>query len=307
MMQITVLGSIMVDLVAYCREHPACGETVHGDRFEILSGGKGANQAIGCARMGSQSVMLGVVGNDRFADLPLQSLAGNGVDTSHVARLNGEETGTAFITVNSQADNTIIVLPGANDALETAHLGDLEGILEKSSALVVQLEIPLPVVEYAMRMADRMGIPILLDPAPARQVPDEMLAMASLITPNLQEVETLTGIRVECRDSATRAAHILHERKASRVIVKRGAAGCLISTGNTLHEIHGIPVKAVDTVGAGDCFAAALMVRWLECGDLIEACRFANAAAALKVQCPGAQAGIPSRQAVEALLKLENP
>ena len=302
-MQITVLGSIMVDLVAYCRQHPACGETVRGDRFEMLSGGKGANQAIGCARMGSRSVLLGAVGSDSFADLSLQSLSANSVDTSHVVRSGRSGTGTAFITVNSEAENTIIVIPGANDALETAHLGALEGVLKKSSAMVVQLEIPLPVVEHAMRMAHGMGIPILLDPAPARQVPDEMLAMASLITPNLQEVETLTGVRVQCRESAIQAANILHERKAARVIVKRGAAGCLISTGNTVHEIRGIPVKAVDTVGAGDCFAAALMVRWLECGDLLEACHFANAAAALKVQRPGAQAGIPSRQEVEAAIR----
>lgn len=304
-MQIVVVGSIMMDLVAYGSQYPACGESVMGDRFQMVSGGKGANQAIGCAKMGGEAVLLGAVGNDTFADLSLQSLARNGVNTRHVLHSDASGTGVAFITVNAEGENTIVVIRGANDDLEIKHLALFEKILENAAGLIVQLEIPLPVVKHVMSLAHGRGIPILLDPAPARQVPNELLAMASLITPNLQETETLTGIQVKNREDAIRAAKLLHGRKAARVIVKRGAEGCMISTENSLHEITGIPVKAMDTVGAGDCFAASLMVRWLECDDLVEACRFANAAAALKVQRHGAQDGIPLRREVEAFLESE--
>lgn len=301
-MNITVVGSIIVDLVARAERPPLRGETVTGESLSIVPGGKGANQAVACARMGCAVNLVGAVGSDAFAGIALKSLAQFGVVAEGVHRSDRSQTGLAFIVIDAASDNTILVLRGANDALPAAHLDRMADRIAAADALLVQLEIPLALVERAMRIAHRAGVPILLDPAPARQIPDSLLSLADFVTPNEQETRVLTGIDPATPEAALEAAGALHRRGARSVIIKRGAQGCTVSAGGKQANIEGFAAKAVDTVGAGDCFAGALISRWLETRDLFAACRFANAAAALKVQRPGAQSGIPSRSEVDAFL-----
>jgi ribokinase len=302
-MNVAVVGSIMVDLVARAERPPNRSETVTGESLSIAPGGKGANQAVACARMGCRVNLVGSVGSDAFAEIALKSLAECGVATDGIYRSGRSQTGIAFIVIDAASDNTILVLRGANDDLPDDHLDRMADRIAAADALLVQLEMPLPVVERAMQIARRAGVPILLDPAPARQIPDSFLALADFVTPNEQETKTLTGIDPATREAALEAADVLHRRGARNVIVKRGPQGCVVSADGNRTEIRGFPVKAVDTVGAGDCFAGALISRWLETRDLFAACRFANAAAALKVQRHGAQSGIPSRSEVDAFLR----
>ena len=302
-MNIVVVGSIIVDLVARSARYPARGETVTGESLTIVPGGKGANQAVACAKMGCSTRIVGAVGVDSFAEIALKSLASFGVGTDLVYRSPGSQTGLACIVIDASSNNTIVVIRGANDDLPADHIDRAAGLIAGADALLVQLEIPLPLVERAMNLAIRSGVPILLDPAPALQIPDGLLALADFIVPNEQETETLTGIAPATAETSFEAAAILHGRGARNVVIKRGPRGCVVSTAEYRRSIEGASVKAVDTVGAGDCFAGAMISRWLETRDLFQACRFANAAAALKVQRPGAQTGIPSRQEVDAALR----
>jgi ribokinase len=209
----------------------------------------------------------------------------------------------AFIVIGDRSENTILVLRGANDDMPAGHLERMAGRIGGADALLVQLEMPLPLVEAAMGIARRAGVPVLLDPAPALQVPDSLIALSDFITPNEQETRVLTGVDPATTEAALEAAAILHRRGARNVIVKRGADGCVASDGKAHWVVPGLPVRAVDTVGAGDCFAGAFISRWLVGRDFPGACRFANAASALKVQSNGAQAGIPTRAEVEELLR----
>ena len=302
-MRITVVGSIIVDLVARAARPPQRGESVTGESLSIVPGGKGANQALACARMGCAASLVGSVGGDGFADIALGTLRSAGVDLEGVFRSEGSRTGVAFIVIGDRSDNTILVLRGANDDMPPAHLERMAGLIGGADALLVQLEMPLPIVEAAMGIARRAGVPVLLDPAPALQVPDSLIALADFITPNEQETRVLTGVDPATTEAALGAAAILRRRGARNVIVKRGADGCVASDGTAHWVIPGLPVRAVDTVGAGDCFAGAFISRWLGSRDLAGACRFANAASALKVQRHGAQAGIPTRAEVEELLQ----
>lgn len=291
----------MVDLVTRCHRYPNRGETIGAESFTIIPGGKGANQAVACAKMGCETSLIGAVGTDPFAKIALGLLDQFGVHTKHVFQSTASATGTATIIIDGTSDNTILVSRGANSDLGLDHLECCAEIITQSDALLVQLEINLPIVQSAMRIARDAGVPILLDPAPAQPIPDSLLALADFVTPNAQETKTLTDVEPDSLDAAVRAAEILHCRGARQVIIKRGPAGCLASVGTRRESIDGIPVKPVDTVGAGDCFAGAFMARWLESRDLFDACRFANVAASLKVQRFGAQSGIPSRPEVDAL------
>ncbi|MDD5198487.1 MAG: ribokinase [Terrimicrobiaceae bacterium] len=299
-MKVAIVGSIMVDLVTRCQRYPERGETLSAEAFTIVSGGKGANQAVACAKMGCEATLIGAVGADPFAEIALGLLGGFGVNVRHIFHSAASATGTASIVIDGTSENTILVARGANNDLSVGHLDRCAEAISKSDALLVQLEIHLPVVERAMQIAHEAGIPILLDPAPAQQIPDRFLALADFVTPNAQEAKTLTKVEPIDLATARQAAAILHGRGARQVVIKRGPAGCLVSTGVREEVVEGIAVLPVDTVGAGDCFAGALIARWLETRDLVEACRFANAAASLKVQRPGAQSGIPSREEVDA-------
>ncbi len=210
--KIVVVGSIVVDLVAHAARYPARGETVTGESMAIVPGGKGANQAVACARMGCSTELVGAVGEDSFAVIALKSLADFGVGTGQVHRSARSPTGLASIVIDASASNTIVVIRGANDDLPADHLARAAALIAGADALLVQLEIPLARVEQAMEIALRSQVPILLDPAPARQISDRLLALADFITPNEQETETLTGIAPTTVQAAVAAAGVLHRR-----------------------------------------------------------------------------------------------
>ena len=303
-MKVVVVGSIMVDLVTRCQRYPHRGETALADSFTVVPGGKGANQAVACARMGCQTTLIGSVGTDSFAKVALGNLDAFGVDTQNIFPSASSPTGIAAIVIDNTSENTILVTRGANNDLNVEHVDRCAEVIARSDALLVQLEICLPPVERAMQIAHRAGVPILLDPAPAQEIPDSFLALADFITPNEQETKILTGIDSVNLDAANRATDILHQRGARGVVLKRGSQGCLVSSNDRRENIPGVAVQSMDTVGAGDCFAGALIARWLESRDLFDACRFANVAASIKVQRHGPQAGIPLRREVDAQFKL---
>lgn len=321
--RVTVLGSINIDLVAYTDRLPAGGETVLASSFETFPGGKGANQAVAAARMGARVAMLGRVGEDAFGDQLLDNLQANGVDVGLIKRSMGA-TGTALITVDRQGRNTIVVAPGANGKVLPADLDDWQAALTGADALLMQLEIPLETVLEAARRAKTSGAAVILNPSPARALPDELLDLADVLVMNEHETALISGMAATSRDQVERAAQTLLERGVDWVVVTLGEEGALaVSRREVLHS-PGFEVEAVDTVAAGDAFTGALAAALAESGvfsfrrtadgsksakrAMAEAVddniiRIANAAGALAVTVRGAQPSLPTRTQVEDFLR----
>ncbi|MEW6106267.1 MAG: ribokinase [Bacillota bacterium] len=300
---IVVLGSLNVDFVVRTSRRPAAGETVLGKSFQVHPGGKGANQAVAAAKAGRGKVALvGKVGNDPFSATLLDSLSKAGVCLDLVERTSDAPTGTAFITVDDHGENSIIVVPGANALCSRKDVDAARLLLREAKILLVQLEIPFDTVVYAVQVAREMGVTILLDPAPARPLPAELLSTVDIITPNEHEASVLTGREVVDIQSARVAAADLTSRGVRCAVVKLGARGVVLSQNNTLDHIPGFEVPATDTTAAGDAFAGGLAAALVEGRSLGEACFFANAVAALSVTKPGAQSSMPCREEVEEFI-----
>lgn len=285
---ITVIGSINMDLVTVAVRFPNQGETILGEQFLTTPGGKGANQAVAAARLGANVRMIGAVGDDSFGKELVRSLRYEGISVDHVKPVTHERTGIASITISEQ-DNRIIVVPGANHALTPEDLDSCESVIAESDVCLLQLEIPLPVVERAVSIAYRHGVRVIVNPAPAQPLPLVVLEQASFLTPNEHERTILFDKMDE-------------EAFADKLIVTEGAKGVRIWQDGQERLIPSFQVPVVDTTGAGDTFNGALAVALAEGKPLDEACRFANAAAALSVTKLGAQAGMPRRQEVESFL-----
>lgn len=290
---IAVLGSANMDLVAYVATAPRRGETVTGRAFRTAPGGKGANQAVAAARSGGAVSMIGAVGGDVFGARLREALSGSGVDTDGL-RTVGAESGTAHIVVDDDGGNAIVVVPGANGTVDGLAEGD-EPRIAAAGALLLQLEIPLAGVLAGARAAHRHGVRVVLTPAPARQLPPELLSVTDLLVPNEHEAELLTG---ESRPSAAADALLA---LVPEVVVTLGAAGSLYAArGAAPVHVPAPRVKAEDTTAAGDTFVGALAVALGEGRAMPEAMAWASAAAALSVQRPGAQASMPERAATDA-------
>ncbi|AEV20936.1 ribokinase [Geobacillus sp. G4] len=285
---ITVIGSINMDLVTVAARFPNQGETILGERFLTTPGGKGANQAVAAARLGANIRMIGAVGDDAFGQELIRSLQNEGISVDYVKPVTHGSTGIASITI-SERDNRIIVVPGANHALTPEDLDSCESVIAESDVCLLQLEIPLPVVERAVSIAHRHGVRVIVNPAPAQPLPPSVLEQASFLTPNEHERTILFDKMDE-------------EAFADKLIVTEGAKGVRIWQDGQERLIPSFQVPVVDTTGAGDTFNGALAVALAEGKPLDEACRFANAAAALSVTKLGAQAGMPRRQEVESFL-----
>ncbi len=294
-----VVGSINMDVVATTARHPAVGETVLGDDLRFVAGGKGANQAVAAARLEVPTALVGRVGVDSFGDALVAFLADQGVDISGVARADaGVPTGTALIVVDERSDNTIVVVPGANAtvAVNAADVGELADVV------VVQLEIPLPVVGEVLMLGRRGGARTILNAAPAMAVSPELLDLADFIVVNETELASLTGARPGA--SVVESASGLLGRDDQVVIVTLGAAGAVaVATGGAVLTVPGRAVTAVDSTGAGDCFVGALAAAVAAGTALSDAVRFANAAASLSVQRFGAGTGMPALSEVRAMLE----
>ncbi len=302
--QILVVGSSNLDYVINMENIPVVGETVMGTSFEMAFGGKGANQAYACARLGGNTCFLSAVGMDKDTDLMLQNFEKEKADISHILRLEQDPTGRAYIYVNAQGNNCIVVVSGANSSCTPAYLETCLPELEKANLVMLQMEIPQESVYYMIEQAYRLQKPILLNPAPAPDfIPDEILKKLDYITPNETELQKLTGILVEDLSSAKVAASTLIKKGVKNVIVTLGNNGALLVNHETCAHFPGKKVPVVDSTAAGDTFNAALAVYLTENHSIAEAIQFANYAGALSVSKKGAQSSVPKRSEVAAMIE----
>ncbi len=293
MTRIVVVGSINMDLVTVATRFPAPGETLLGERFLTVHGGKGANQAVAAARLGAEVSLVGTLGDDAFGAQMHEGLRDEGVDVSHVMRLDDCASGTASISV-ADGENQIVVVPAANARVTPAHVEAARELIAHADAVLVQMEIPLDAVEATLRLGHRLGVPVILNPAPAQKLPVDWLKLARYVTPNQLELATLLGA-----DPAEDFRQLM-QRAPCPVVLTRGAEGAWYrEQGEPAHQ-SSFKVDVVDSTGAGDTFNAALAVFLHE--GLPEAVRKACAAAALSVSKLGAQGGMPALTEVNALL-----
>jgi ribokinase len=295
---IVVVGSINMDLVAHTRQIPVPGQTVTGTAFDTTPGGKGANQAVAAAHLGYPVHMVGAVGDDVFGQALLDNLTKAGVDTSAVTRVPGP-SGVAPILIDEAGQNSIVVVPGANAKVDTAAVDRQSALIRSAGMVLCQLELPIATVSHLLALCAEAGVPIMLDPAPAAPLPDEVFRHASWFTPNETEAAFFLNEESTAEDSAK---HLL-SRGLKGVVLKRGSDGAYVAiAGGKAAWVKPFRVQAVDTVGAGDCFNGAFAVALLEGNDPFAAARFASAAAAISVTRAGAQASMPSRAEVDAFL-----
>jgi len=302
--KIVVVGSLNMDLVGCAPRIPVVGETIVGHTYLSEPGGKGANQAYAAAKLGGRVAMLGRVGSDDFGRQMRANLEQVGCDVSGLLSIPNCASGIALIFVADDGHNSIIIVPGANDRFSAEDVEASHGHLGGAAWVLLQLENPLATVLQAARAARSSGARVILDPAPARSLPQELFELADIITPNETEAAILADLppsRLD-PDQALGIARKLQARKAETVIVKLGDQGCLLVTPDGCQLLPAPPVKAVDTTAAGDEFNAGLAVGLSEGMDLAPACRFANAAAALSVTRLGAQASAPTRAELNAFL-----
>ena len=302
-MSVIVVGSLNMDLVARAPHLPAPGETVIGSSFSTAPGGKGANQAVAAARLGVPTRMVGRVGADAYGEALRESLRAAGVDTRLIETDMVSSTGVAIIAVDDAAENSIIVIPGANGQLDETDVARLAVHLAGCDALLLQLEVPLDVNLAAARAAQEAGVRVILDPAPAQALPDDLYRLIDILTPNQIEATHLTGIAIHDREDAVRAADALLAKGVRAVIVKLGAAGALYRSADAQGFVPAFEVEAVDTVAAGDAFNGGLAAALSDGLALPEAVRRGCAVAALAVTRSGAQSSMPTASEVEAFLQ----
>jgi len=290
---IVVVGSSNTDMVVVSDHLPGAGETVLGGRFFMNPGGKGANQAVAAARLGGTVTFIAKTGNDIFGKQSLQLLHAEGINTSYILVDNENPSGIALITVNRDGENCIVVASGSNAALSVSDLAALKEIIQRANTVLLQLEIPLSTVEFVAATAKAAGVKVILNPAPATHLPDQLLKNVDIITPNETEAEILTGIPIIDEVSATLAAEKLKGKGIKTVIITMGAQGALLLNDECCKIIPSISVKAVDTTAAGDVFNGALAVALSENNSISDAISFACKAAAISVTRLGAQASAP--------------
>lgn len=300
---IVVIGSLNMDFVVAVERLPMPGETIFGRGFRTIPGGKGANQAYAASKLAGADLtvrMVGRVGADSFGRALKANLAEVGVDVRAVLETGPEPTGVALIHVDAAGQNSITVAPGASALLSPKDIGSLED----ARCVLLQLEVPLETVAESLRKARQQAAIGILDPAPARELPNEILALADILTPNENEACVLAGVTPGRLDSTEAAAigRRIQERSAGAVIVKLGDRGCVYCATDRTIVVPPVPVRAVDSTAAGDTFNAALAVALVEQLSIDDALRFANAAAALSVTSPGAQTSAPARAEVDSLL-----
>lgn len=299
--RILVVGSINMDLAVRCPHIPAPGETVLGTSLVESPGGKGANQAVAAGRLGGSVAMIGCLGDDAYGRALRRSLEGASVRTDLTNEV-GDRSGVALIEVSDRGDNSIVVVSGANAMLTPELVERAVDAAPQAQAMLLQLEIPLETVCAAASIARARGLRVLLDPAPARPLPDSLLADVDILLPNQGEAGALAGVSVISRVEAVEAARLLLARGPRAVVLKLGADGALIVDSAGARHIAGHAVQAVDTTAAGDCLGGALAVALVEGRGLDDAVAFANAAAAISTTRPGAQRSLPTREDVERLL-----
>jgi len=299
---ILVVGSSNTDMIIKVGHIPKPGETILGGEFASAAGGKGANQAVGAARAGGAVTFIARVGQDMFGDKAVAGFIADGINVDYVVRDPTCPSGVALIFVGQNGENTIAVASGANAKLTPADLKKATSAFSQSSVVVLQLETPLKTVEAAAKLAATAGARVILNPAPARSLPDDLLRRVYLLTPNESEAEMLTGMTVNSEAAAAKAADALLARGVQHVIITLGARGAFVAGRQDRGLVKGYKVKPVDTTGAGDVFNGTLAVALAEGKSLLDAARFASAAAAISVTRLGAQTSAPTRGEIDQLL-----
>lgn len=303
---IVVVGSINQDLVGKAARVPLPGETVLGTDFAMFHGGKGANQAVGVARLGWPAQMIAKVGDDAFGPSLKRALKSAGVDVRGVQAVKSS-SGVALIDIGSDGQNSILVISGANAHMQPTDIAKHATILRRAGAFLAQLEIPLPAIEALAAFASREKIPLILDPAPARELPSRLLSGVTWITPNESETRTLCGLppgEPINPQTAAGCAEMLLERGPENVLIKMGAQGCMVATHDGQRiNLPAFPVQAVDSTAAGDAFNAGFAVSLLVGRSLPDAARYASAVAAISVTRRGAQPSMPKAAEVTRFLK----
>ena len=289
MVKVVVIGSISMDLVVTSTVRPGAGETVLGDAFQTVPGGKGANQAVAAARLGAEVHMVGCVGDDHYGHQLIQNLKNNGVMTKCVKPVTQTGTGTAHIVL-AEGDNSIVVVKGANDCVTPDYVEDALDIMKQADIVLIQQEIPFDTIEYVSDICASYGLPLLLNPAPAHFISKKVIDQATFITPNEHEAKLLFP-------DLTLGEVLAQNPK--KVFITEGSKGARYHTGKEEVLVPTYKVDAVDTTGAGDTFNAAFAVAVAEGKDIAGSLRFANRAASLSVTKFGAQGGMPIRQEVE--------
>jgi ribokinase len=299
---IVVVGSSNTDMIVKLDRIPKPGETRLGGEFITAAGGKGANQAVAAARAGGAVTLVARVGRDMFGERAVAGLAENGVNVDHL-QYDKCPSGVALIFVAKDGENSIAVASGANAKLSPVDVRKAKSAFTKAHVVMMQLESPLETVQAAADLAAARGALVILNPAPARPLPDKLLKKVTILTPNESEVELLTGVVVKSDASCARAAEILRRKGVETVIITLGANGAFVASPESQQRVAGFKAKAIDTTAAGDVFNGALAVALAEGSPLIAAVRFANAAGALSVTRIGAQPSAPTRPEIENLLK----
>lgn len=300
--RLTVLGSINVDHIMNIAQFPAPGETVIGKQYQTAFGGKGANQAVACGRSGADITFIACVGDDAIGAEILAQLKHDRIHTAAISVIPETTTGVAMIFVNGEGENVIGISAGANAALTPECFSPYQMIVAQSDALLMQLESPLETVITAAEIAKKNQTKVILNPAPARELPDSLLRLVDVITPNETEAEKLTGISVSDETGAAQAAQALHDKGIEQVLITLGSRGVWLSINGEGRCIPGFKVNAVDTIAAGDTFNGAYVTALLEGKPADDAVRFAHAAAAISVTRRGAQPSVPWRKEIDAFL-----
>ena len=292
--KICVVGACNLDLISYVPRLPSMGETLHGSRFRMGFGGKGANQAVMAAKLGGHVTMITKLGQDVFGENTLKNFKSWGVDTQHVHFTDKAFSGVAPIAVDTEGRNSIIIVTGANDLLTGEEIEAARPAIAASAILVCQLEIPLEINLDALRIAREEGVKTIFNPAPARsEIPEEFYDLCDIICPNETETELLTGMSVQSLADAENAAKVLIKRGAASVILTLGERGSLLVTDTTIEHVPVEPVKALDTTGAGDAFVGSLAFFLATGKSLADSVKRANRIAAVSVQSSGTQTSFP--------------
>lgn len=302
-LNLTVVGSFMMDLVVRTPRIPSDGETVIGLSFGRFPGGKGANQAVAAARLGADVTMIGKLGTDGFGDEMLATLNAEKINTEHILRDEAAASGVASIMLEESGRNRIVVVPGANLRYTPEDLRSVEHIISKSDIVMMQMEIDMSVIEEGVALTAKHQVPVLLNPAPAQELSNDVLRRISYLTPNETETEILTGIKVVDVETAKEGAKALLAKGVRNVVITLGEKGALVADETNIQHIPGFTVKPVDTVAAGDAFNGAFAVGVIQGKSLADAARYANAVGALAVTKNGAIPSLPRKKDVELFLQ----
>ena len=299
MKKIIVIVRSNIEMVVSTSQLPAPGETILGGEFFMNQGGKGANQAVAVKRLGGNLIFVAKLGNDILGQQSVDYFKKEGIDTKYITLDENSASGVALISVDDHAENSIVVASGANMLLNEQDVDKVVEEMCEGDILLMQLEIPIQTVEYAARRAFEKGVKVVLNPAPARSLPKELLRYLFMITPNRIEAEMLTGIKIVNDADAERVAKEISAMGVQNIIVTLGSKGCLVREGDTSYCVDAFKVEPVDTTAAGDTFNGALCVGLAEGMNLRQAAVMASKASSVAVTRMGAQSSIPHRKELD--------